>query len=93
MWFKDYLSEKIQVTKTNNVTSHIRNVDIGVPHGSIFVPTLFLIYINSLSLWIGKCQCVPMIPLLFTLGKTLTNNTNKSREQLKNKSNWLVEQS
>lgn len=47
-WFKDYLSNRIQKVKVNNVWStNTGLLDIGVLQGSIIGVLLFLIYIND----------------------------------------------
>ena len=46
--FRDYLSDRAQVTVINNVNSEINFIHCGVPQGSILGPLLFLLYINDL---------------------------------------------
>ena len=46
--FRDYLSDRTQVTVINNVNSEISFISCGVPQGSILGPLLFLLYINDL---------------------------------------------
>ena len=45
--FRDYLSDRTQVTVTNNVNSETSFISRGVPQGSILGHLLFLLYIND----------------------------------------------
>ena len=46
-WFENYLNERQQFVKYNNVQSQSKRIICGVPQGSIMGPLLFSLYIND----------------------------------------------
>ena len=56
-WFKSYLSDRMQTVNINSTLSDFKNVNIGIPQGSILGPLLFIIYVNSLPDCVD-CKCV-----------------------------------
>ena len=55
-WFTSYLSNRKQNTKVGTATSDLASVNFGVPQGSILVPLLFTLYINSLHSIVSNCK-------------------------------------
>ena len=52
-FFRSYLTGRKQFTSINGIQSTLRDVQCGVPQGSVLRPIMFLIYINDLHTVIG----------------------------------------
>ena len=47
-WFQSYLKKRSQYVQYNDTSSSIREIETGVPQGSILDPLLFIVYMNDI---------------------------------------------
>lgn len=53
-WFESYLQSRTQVVEVGGTLSQPKDVQCGVPQGSVLGPLLFLLYVNDLK---SVCSC------------------------------------
>ena len=56
-WFESYLKNRCQAVNINSTLSDFKDINIGIPQGSILGPLLFIVFVNSLPDSV-KCKCV-----------------------------------
>ena len=55
-WFEDYLTNRSQKTKVNGELSSTREIECGVPQGSVLGPLLFIVYVNDIGRYITELK-------------------------------------
>lgn len=91
-WFISYLSGRTQAVKISNSLSQFSHINIGVPQGSILGPLLFIIYVNSLPLYVN-CKTVMYADdttLLFSSSDPVSLQRNLN-SNLSNIASWFYD--
>ena len=91
-WFRSYLSGRQQCTQVGDTCSSSSDVTCGVPQGTILGPTLFLCFINDMSM-VLKCKLALYADdsALIASGSDPGAVARFLGEQLKMCQSWLVD--
>jgi exonuclease III len=90
-WFRSYLNQRYQRTGFNGVLSALREVELGVPQGSVLGPLLFVLYINDIigSIKYSEINLFADDTLLSIAGENLADCLEKMNEDLASLTKWL----
>ena len=90
-WFSSYLQNRKQFVTINGFKSSLKNVNFGVPQGSVLGPLLFLLYINDLSFSVknSKVHHFADDTNLLCINESLKTLCKKVNYDLKGITNWL----
>ena len=91
-WFRSYLSGRSQCVQVGDVCSSFMDIRCGVPQGSILGPTLFLCYINDMSVAL-KCGLALYADdsALIASGPDANLVAAFLSEQLTSRRSWLID--
>ena len=91
-WFRSYLTGRRQCVNVNGTDSEFLNVTCGVPQGSILGPTLFLCYVNDMSISL-KCKLSLYADdsALIASNRSVENLCSFLSKELESCSKWLVD--
>ena len=90
-WFKNYLMNRKQIVKYNQIRSKEMSITSGVPQGSILGPLLFLLYINDIQ------NCSKIVSFILFADDTTISYSNKClktlneimQEEINKVTDWL----
>lgn len=90
-WMREYLFNRTQKTKYDGKTSSPREVNYGVPQGTVLGPSLFVLYINDIVSVVEKCkiQLFADDTLLYCVGSDVKSVVDTLNSELKYIENWL----
>ena len=90
-WFTSYLDNRKQFVTINGFQSLLKNVNLGVPQGSVLGPLLFLIYINDLKFSVrnSKTHHFADDTNFLYINKSLKILCKKVNQDLKGVTDWL----
>ena len=57
-WIESYLKNRVQSVRINSITSSPKEINFGVPQGSILGPHFFTIHINDMPEFLPNCLLV-----------------------------------
>lgn len=90
-WLESYLSDRKQVVKINNHFSTKRQINIGVPQGSVIGPLLFILYLNDINCSVN-CEFINLYAddtLLAVSGDCVETSVQKMNDELINLEKYL----
>ena len=91
-FFSSYLNDRKQKTVYFNNESDIKNINYGVPQGSVLGPILFILFMNDLHLFSNKCSIILFADdtNIILKNKNINNLNSLVTNELIKLKNWLI---
>ena len=90
-WFSSYVKNSTQFVTINGLNTELKEINCGVPQGSVLGPLLFLLYINDLHDSIKFCKVHHFADdtNLINFNSSIKVINKQVNKDLKTLSNWL----
>ena len=88
---KDYLSNRTQSVRVNDTLSTFKNIECGVPQGSVLGPLLFLIFLNDLNSLSPNLEVITFADdaSIFISNPSMTALESQMNKELSNIHTWF----
>ena len=88
---KDYLTNRSQSVRVNDTLSAFKNIECGVPQGSVLGPLLFLIFLNDLNSLSPNLEVITFADdaSIFMSNASLTALESQMNKELSNIHTWF----
>ena len=88
MWILDFLTNRKQLVRIDDIMSSICSINTGAPQGCVLSPVLFILYTNSfVSTQIG-CDVFKYADDTAILGRIIDNEESNYRQEIANAVTW-----
>ena len=88
-WFRSYLSNRLQCTIVNNFLSDFKHVKIGIPQGSVLGPTLFLLFMSDLPMFLPSITLFADDRMIEVASDTLDGVIKELQTNIDKLSTWF----
>ena len=91
-WFQNYLHDRSQCVRVNNITSEKNPCYVSVPQCSILGPFLFLLYVNDLPQYVQNqnCNIFADDTMIYFVGSNTEDISSKLRGNLDTIMHWYM---
>lgn len=88
---KSYLTNKLQQVRINNYISKAKEINTGVPQGTILGPLFFILYVNEMLITLGNREMISYADdkALLSTAETWDEAQNKMNERMDIVVCWL----